>query len=226
MKEFVKDLDNIFILGRGQSLKRCPPKKPEKDNSGKEVKIEYWGCNNIYKAREVDRLFIMHDIFATQFNRNKDLVKNINEKDFPVYTLGSYKELKNNIQYPMEKVVQEFNVAFFVDTTSYMLALAIMQRPKNISLFGVDMYFGTGTGYMRNDKGCIEFWLGMATGRKILIHITKESTLLRRRISSNFYGMKMVKDKKSSRVTLLPEYMWDKPKCALRYKIAKSFINL
>jgi len=215
-KEFVKDLDSIFILGRGQSLMRCPVEKPEK--------TEYWGCNNIYKAREVDRLFIVHDIYATQFNRDKDLIKNINKKDFPVYTLGNYKELKNNIQYPMKKVIQEFNVAFFIDTTSYMIALAIMQRPKNISLFGVDMYFGTGTGYMRNDKGCIEFWLGVATGRKIIIHITKESTLLRRRTASNFYGMKMVKD--GTRVLLQPEYMWDRPKCALRYKIVKSLISL
>ncbi|GAI83579.1 unnamed protein product, partial [marine sediment metagenome] len=49
--ELVKGLDNIFILGRGQSLGFCPVKKPDKS--------EYWGCNNIYKARGVDRLFIM-----------------------------------------------------------------------------------------------------------------------------------------------------------------------
>ena len=59
MKDFVKGLENIFILGRGQSLGYAPTTKVE--NS------EVWGCNNVYKAREVDRLFIMHDIYMVQF---------------------------------------------------------------------------------------------------------------------------------------------------------------
>lgn len=217
-KEFVKGLNNIFILGRGQSLMRCPTKKPEK--------TEYWGCNNVYKAREVDRLFIMHDIYATQFNREKNLIKDINKKDFPVYTLGGYKELKNNILFPMEKVIQEFKTAFFLNSISYMLALAIMQKPKNLVLFGVDMSWGTGTEYMRNEKGCIEFWLGMATGRKIRFQISAESTLLKRINRGNFYGMTAKKDTVSRAVNLEPVYLWGREKCALRYKIVKVNHNL
>ncbi|GAF90320.1 unnamed protein product, partial [marine sediment metagenome] len=190
-------------------------------------KTEFWGCNNVYKARDVDRLFIMHDIYVIQSNRDEDLIKNVNKKDFPVYTLGKYDEIKNNIQYPMKKVVKEFNAAFFINTVTFMLALAIMQKPKKIELYGVDMYFGTGTGYMRNDKGCIEFWLGVATGREIKIGIAKGSTLMRRRVTSNFYGMKRVeRGQGAPGILLVPEYIWERPKCALKYKIVKSFIDL
>ena len=212
-KEFVKELDNIFILGRGKSLVRCPVKKPDK--------TEYWGCNNIYKVREVDRLFIMHNIYATQFNRDQDLIKNINEKDFPVYTLGDYKVLKNNIAYPMEEVIQEFGISYFLNSISYMLPLAIMQKPKNIVLFGVDMSFGTRTEYMRNEKACIEFWIGGAIGKGIRVQITMESTLLKRRGRNTFYGMKFVQKEKGEHPVLIPDYMWGRDKCAEKYKIIK-----
>lgn len=217
-KEFVKELDNIFILGRGQSLIYCPMKKPEK--------TEYWGCNNTYRERELDRLFIMHDVHVTQFNREKNLIKDINEKEFPVYTLGQYKELKDNIVYPMERVIAEFNTAYFLNNISYMLALAIMQKPKNLVLYGVDMSFGTGVEYMRNEKGCVEFWIGVATGRNITYTKTKGSTLMQRRGRSNFYGMIAKVDNESKTLNLNPEYMWGKEKCASKYKIVKVSHNL
>ena len=216
--ELVKGLDNIFILGRGQSLGYCPVKKPEK--------TEYWGCNNIYKAREVDRLFIMHDVYVTQYNRKTKIIEEANEKGFPVYTLGKYNDLKNNCPYPMEEVIKEFGIAYFLTNISYMLALAIMQRPKNLYLFGVDMDFGTGREYMQNEKGCLEFWLGWATGRKIRFYLSKGSTLMRRKGRGNYYGMVAKIDGPAGTLRLDPEYEWRKVKSALKYKIVKVAHNL
>lgn len=213
-KEFVKGLDNIFILGRGPSLMRCPVKKPEK--------TEYWGCNDIYKVRELDRLFIIHDIYAIQFNRDKDLIKNINKKGPPVYTLGGYKVLKNNIIYPIEEVLRGFGVSYLLNTASYMLALAIIQRPKGIVLFGVDMFCGTKTEYMRNEKACLEFWIGVAIGKGIRIQITMQSTLLKRLGRNPFYGMDLIRKKEGEQVGLIPNYMWGRDKCAAKYKIVKA----
>jgi len=122
----------------------------------------------------------------------------------------------------MEKVIEEFGVAFFTNNISYMIPLAIMQGPKNIFLFGVDMYFGTKGEYMRNEKGCIEFWLGVATGRKIQIHLPAESTLLKRKGRSNFYGMKVEVDKNNHMVTLTPEYTMGRSKCAREYRLVRK----
>jgi len=214
VKDLVKGLENIFILGRGQSLGYAPTAKIE--NS------EVWGCNNVYKARELDRLFIMHDVYMVQFLREKELIKEINEKDFPVYTLGKYEVLKNNVQYPMQDILKGFEISYLINNISYMIALAILQKPKNIILFGVDMDYGTNTEYMYNDKACIEFWLGMAKGKDINFIISEQSTLMKRRGRNNYYGMKEILDGFTMR--LEPDYTWgDKTgKSALRYKIIKA----
>jgi len=213
-KELVKDLGNIYILGRGASLVRCSVAKPE--NS------EYWGCNNVYRARDVDRLFVMNDLFATQFNRDKDLIKTVNEKDFPVYTLGKYDVLRNNVAYPMKEVIDEFGKAYFLNNTCYMVALAIMQKPKNLTFFGVDLTFGNKSEYFREAKACLEFWLGVAVGRGIIIHLAQESTLLRRINRTKFYWWKEILDETHSyTLQLEPEYLWGRNKCAEKYSIQR-----
>ena len=213
-KELVKDLDNIFILGRGNSLIRCAVEKPEKS--------EYWGCNNVYRARDIDRLFVMHDLYATQFRRDKDLIETVNKKDFPVYTLGKYEVLKNNVVYPMEEVLKEFEHAYFLNNICSMIALAVIQKPKNLTLYGVDLTFGNKSEYFREAKACVEFWLGVATGRGMIIHLAQESTLLKRVGRSKFYWWKETVDKVHSyTLQLEPEYLWGRPKCAERYSIQR-----
>lgn len=216
--ELVKGLDNIFILGRGQSLGYCPVKKP--DGS------EYWGCNNIYKAREVDRLFIMHDVYVTQYNRGTKIIEEANQKGFPVYTLGKYEELKNNIPYPIQEVIKEFGIAYFLTNISYMLALAIMQKPKNLCLFGVDLDFGTAREYMQNEKGCIEYWLGVATGKKIRFYLSQGSGLMRRKGRGNYYGMIVKKGPGNTLCIESEQNSKGEAKNALKYKIVKVTHNL
>jgi len=213
VKELVKNLDNIYILGRGQTLGYAPTTKI--DNS------EVWACNNVFKAREVDRLFIMHDIYMVQFLRDKTLIDDINKKDFPVYTLGKYDILKNNVNYPIEAILKEFNTTYLINNASYMLALAILQKPKNIILFGIDMAFGTNNEYLYNEKACVEFWLGMAKGKGIDFAISEGSTLMKRKGVNNYYGMKDTYDGMVCR--LEPDYTWGSKtaKSTLKYKIIK-----
>lgn len=210
----MEQLQYITILGTGATLARCPEKKIEGG--------EYWGCNDTYRKVKVDldKLFIINDLYLTQYNKNKNLVKEINRKKFPVYTLGKYDDLKNNVQYPMQKILKEFKMGYFLNSISYMLALAIMKKPKCIGMFGVDMSFGTNIEYMRNEKSCIEFWLGIATGRGIEVHIPQESTIMKRQGYGAFYGMKAIRQ--NGGVLLTPEYMWGREKCAKKYKIIKK----
>ena len=88
------------------------------------------------------------------------------------------------------------------------------------------MDFGTAKEYMQNEKGCLEFWLGMATGRKIRFHLSRGSTLMRRKDRGNYYGMVAKIDKQNHTLRLDPEYRWGKVKSALKYKIVKVAHNL
>lgn len=226
--KFKKGLDVIRILGKGMTVTQCPIQEKEqeywKKNKIDPKVIEYWGCNDLYKFRKLDRLFIIHDLQMTAYNKNEPaLIEHINKLDIPVYTLGDYNELKNNVRYPMQKVTEEFNIAYFQNTASYMLALAILQQPKQIELYGMDMSFGSMTEYMRNEKACLEFWLGVAKGRGITHLVTKESTLLVRKKRNNFYGFKVqTPSTNAGMFTIKPDYPYGcGAKCASRYKLSK-----
>jgi len=80
--DFVTGLDQIFIIGKGVSALKTPEQKPEK--------AEYWGANDIFKLpkRDIDRIFIMRDLYVTEQNKGKGMVEELNKLDKPVYTLG------------------------------------------------------------------------------------------------------------------------------------------
>ena len=217
VKPLVKELDAIFILGRGQSLTRCPETIPDK--------TEFWGCNNIYRARKLSRLFVIKSPYLVRL-REPNLINEINEHDFPVYTLGLYPEFNNNVKYPLEEIIKEFNTGYILNTASYMLALAIMMKPKRLLLFGVDMSYGTNNEYMYNEKACLEGWLGMALGRGIQFDIAQESTLLKRKMVTNFYGYNVINDGPSTRIE--PKYSWPDTRglCAKSYKLEKVHHNI
>jgi len=100
-----------------------------------------------------------------------------------------------------------------------------MQKPKNIYLFGVDMEYGTSTEYMQNEKANVEYWLGMATGRKIQYHLSNGCSLMRRKTQNNYYGMIVNLDEQHKTLRLTPDYKGN-DKCALKYKLIKIEHNL
>ncbi len=179
-------LDHIIILALGPSWYKCPEKAGPNE--------EIWGVNTMYRNRPVDRVFIMHDLRHDICLMDKDFIPNVNELGVPVYTAGDYPVFTNNVVYPIEDILNEFGVGFFLNVMCYMLALAIKERPKKISLFGSDMRTDSGHEYRVNEKGAIEFWLGVAIGHKIKIMIPEESYLLKRMMAGNFYGYKPRKD--------------------------------
>src|SRR3990167_2120251 len=98
-------LKKIYIIARGASYFRCPDTTPDQ--------CEIWGCNAIYRDRKVDRLFIMHDIMRTLILEDIYIAKNINERGCPVYTTGSVKGLNNNIEFPIDRVMADFECGYF-----------------------------------------------------------------------------------------------------------------
>jgi len=179
VKEFVKGLDKIIILAQGPSWYQCPKEVGEK--------TEIWGSNVIYRDfPNVNRIFFGHDIRGDVFNDDYDLVPNLNKMGIAVHTTGIFKVLKNNVQIPILDIMKEFQIGFFLNVITYMIALAVMQEPKEIELYGVDMRPDAGGETYGNEKGSVEFWCGVAMGRGIKIKNTKESYVLKTRQEGNF----------------------------------------
>lgn len=182
--EFVKGLDKIIILAQGPSWYQCPDLIPGND------KVEIWGSNVIYRDHAVDRLFFAHDLRGHFFNDDINFFENLNKIGVPVYTIGIYKPVVNSTQIPILEILEEFKVGFFLNVIAYMIATAILQRPKTIDMYGVDMRPDADTEYFTNEKGSVEFWVAVAMGRGIKIKNTKESYVLKTKQEGNFPGFR------------------------------------
>ena len=180
--EFVKNLDKIIILAQGPSWYQCPDLVPGREG------VEIWGSNVIYRDHAVDRLFFAHDIKGHFFNDDMNFFENLNKIGVPIYTTGIYKPLKNNAQIPIAEILEEFKTGFFLNVISWMLATAILQKPKTIDMYGVDMRPDADMEFFLNEKGSVEFWVGVAMGRGIKIKNTKESYVMKTKQEGNFPG--------------------------------------
>jgi len=177
--EFVKGLDKIIILAQGPSWYQCPPSAPE----GAEI----WGSNVIYRDHpNVDRLFFGHDMRGHFFEDDKNLIENLNNYGAPIYTTGKIALLKKNALIPINEILNKLQVGFFLTTIAYMIATAILQEPKALEYYGVDMRPDAGGETYGNEKGCVEFWTMVAKGRGIHFKNTKESYILKDKQEGNF----------------------------------------
>jgi len=196
--EFVKDLDKIIILAQGPSWYQCPDLVPGKEG------MEIWGSNVIYRDHAVDRIFFGHDPRGSFFNDDMNLFENLNKIGMPVYTIGVFKPLINNAQIPITEILDEFKVGFFLNVIAWMIATVILQNPKTIDMYGVDMRPDAGGEAYVNEKGSVEFWCGVAMGRGIPIKNTKESYVMKTKQEGNFPGFRN-KIPQKGLATLVPE---------------------
>jgi len=180
-------MKRIAILGGGPSQYKCPDALEDG---------EIWGINSLgvsYETIKIDRMFLLHDVLTEVLIQDHSIIGKLNAMDVPVYTAGPAPIFDNNIPFPINDVVKEFGVGFFLNTMAYMIALAIMQKPKEIYLYGVDMRPDSGYEWHKQEKGCLEFWVGVAIGRGILVYLQPESFLLKRTMVSNWYAFQPIK---------------------------------
>jgi len=176
-------LDHILLLAMGPTAYQIP--KPDMLPPNSEV----WSINTMYRTYPlISRLFIMHDVRTEVMLNDSCLFEELNKQDIKVYTSGDYPGLKNNVVYPIAEIVKEFGVAFFLNSVTYMLAMAVYEQPKYIHFFGIDMRPDSGFEWHQEEKGAVEFWVGVGIGRGIKFSIPRGSCILRREMAGYFYG--------------------------------------
>ena len=196
--EFVKNLDKIIILAQGPSWYQCPDLIP--GNEG----VEIWGSNTIYRDHAVDRIFFAHDPRDHFFDDDMNLFENLNKIGVPVYTMGVYKPLENSAQIPVTEILDEFKVGFFLNVIAWMMATALLQKPKSIDMYGVDMRPDADIEYFKNEKGTMDFWCGVVKGMGIPLKNTKESYVMKTKQEGNFPGYRD-KVPQNGLATLIPK---------------------
>lgn len=110
---------------------------------------EIWGCNAAGLPRW-DRWFELHDI-------EKVLADSahwewIQAQINPVYMQTNHDTALSSVTYPLEAMIRKYGTWFFTSSISFMLALAIEEKPEEIAVYGVDL--AADEEYAHQKPGC------------------------------------------------------------------------
>jgi len=169
--------------------------------------VQRWGLGGAYKIlTKVDRYFEVHTR-AWNLRRAGKLyfqyLAFLQHGDFPVVMLEVDETIKNSVAFPMQEMCDYFfkgERAYFSSTVAYMLAMAIMERPKEIKLFGIDM--ASMMEYAHQRAGC-EYFIGWARAEGIQVTIPSSSPILKAPIYGQRRDHKVTQDTLMERLGVL-----------------------
>lgn len=135
---------------------------------------EVWTCNDGYRYLDrVDRLFDMHDYYFRrgQQGGHNSYIGDLPILKMPIFMIQHYPEIPASVSYPIDAVWRFFREKgiplirehWFASTPPYMLALALMEGYRDISLIGFERRSASAQANMA-------FWVGFAVGQGVTIH--------------------------------------------------------
>ena len=175
--------EHVAILGLGPSLEQYVD--ITKRLGGKHAYCtEVWGINAVAGTILCDRVFHMDDVRIQEVRAAAQPESNIARMlqwlrvhPGPVITSREHPEYPGLVAFPLEEVVNSLGQAYFNSTAAYAVAYAIHIGVRHISIFGCD-YTYPDAHDAEKGRGCLEFWLGIASARGIKISVPKTSSLL------------------------------------------------
>jgi hypothetical protein len=100
---------------------------------------EIWGCSPNQQLERWDRWFELHDPELLREPSHALYLKWLGEQTKPIYIQKPMPEIPNGVVYPAQKVAERFGTWFLTSTVAFMLALALMEFPDEIALYGIEM---------------------------------------------------------------------------------------
>ncbi len=178
----------IVILGFADSRVQAP---------FDDASWEIWGCNDVYAhVPRVDVVFEVHHLLNLGNRRNPNHEAFLRSGSKPVWMIEAPPEFPSARRLPVEDIIKAFPRAYFTNSISYMIAMAIMDImgtapwiernhpvPGKIQILGVDMAHTTEYGSQR--PSC-EYFVGVADGLSIEVIIPQNSDLLK---ATSLYGV-------------------------------------
>lgn len=153
--------DRLWIRGSGPSRTRWPWGKPNGHEPDDAI-YEVWGVGSA-----LTRSFQIHPVDILTDSETAWL----KACPVPIYTLPDGRSAnRHSVSYPYERVWALVGKGPFCSSFDHMLALAISEGFTDIGLSGIDLMLGT----MRErlmEASSIAYWVGLARGRGITVHL-------------------------------------------------------
>lgn len=171
-----KDPTKVFIAGTGSGWEAMP----------RETNATVYCLNDFIRQEKYgikpDLLFIMDvldekpQVISGNDNLG-DVIARINTMKVPLVAPFRYEEIPLSQAFPLEQCVKEFGIPYFTNTICYMIAYALLNGAKEITIFGVNQ---ASSHEYTEERGGVEYWIGVAAGRGVKVTISgKDSSLLR-----------------------------------------------
>ena len=163
----------VRLLGKGLGWELCPDNQPG---------WELWGLNGLLFAnKKLNRIFMM-DILDEMPSVKAgtwelpEVIEQANKLKIHLVSPYKYDEIPTSEAYPIDDAVREFGQPYFNNTIAFMIAYALLHGVEELQIWGINQASGTEYFY---EKGCVEYWLGVATGMGVRVSIHgKHSELL------------------------------------------------
>jgi hypothetical protein len=138
---------------------------------------QVWTVNRGLRMFPHDLLFVMDDLMWLKEKKPK-YFKYLKEYDGPIITSTAYEEIPNAVAYPYQQVLQTIEDDIFnVNTVSYMVAYAIHIGVQELSVYGADFFYPSGSQAEEGGQA-VAYLLGMGRHFNMTHRIPGDSTML------------------------------------------------
>ena len=183
---------SVIILGQGPGFEQCDYKADE-----------IWTLNmGMFTVKKLDKLFMTDPMerrsavangFYWKDNKQvpctlETLKDKIKDDKIDFISTYAYPDLPTYRPYPIREIMEMIQVPYFVNTITYMIAYAIATDVKSIDLWGVNQ---SAQSEFVFHKACVEFWVGLAIGMGIGVHIHGGRSALLANLDGVIYGYRM-----------------------------------
>jgi SAM-dependent methyltransferase len=179
--------EHVAILGLGPSLNDFVELTKRLGGSSAYCD-EVWAINAAADVLRCDRVFHMDDVLVQEVRARAQpggniaaMLRWLRQHPGPIYTSRVRDGYPGLVAFPLEDVLNggydNGGVPYFNSTAAYAIAYAIHIGVKQISLFGID-YTLPNFHHAERGRACVEFWLGIAAARGIVVTLCEHTTLL------------------------------------------------
>lgn len=175
--------EHVAILGLGPSLEAYVD-VVKRMGGRRNFCDEVWGINALGDVLQCDRIFHMDDVRIQEIRAAAKPQSNIaamlewmKRHPGPIYTSRPHPDYPGLVPFPLQDVINSCGIAYFNSTAAYAVAYAVHIGVKKITLFGCD-YTLANSHHSEKGRGCLEFHLGIAKARGVVIGLPDSTSLM------------------------------------------------
>ena len=174
--EIKKNKERVLIVGTGSGWEMMP----------RETDAMVYCLNDFVYAEKYgvkpDLLFILDVLdekpqIVSNISNLGEVIARINAMKVPLIAPYRYEEIPLSEAFPLDECVAQFGIPYFTNTICYMIAYALLNGAKEITIYGVNQ---ASSHEYSEEKGGVEYWLGIAVGLGVKVSVNGDHSQLLR----------------------------------------------